>query len=256
MRRIGGDLRGCPDGADHPGDQVPARTAAEPGHLGARTCTSSRASARTEDVGEVGQGRSPGVLVLRAPARGALVGDEAFGHAGQKCSAASLGILVGSVATSKRFRRQLVDAVRSLKVGYPADLQVTMGPIIEPPQGKLLRALTKLDPGESWLVTPKQLDESGRLWSPGLKTGVRPGSFFHLTEVFGPVLGLMQAKNLAEAIEWQNATSFGLTGGLHSLDADEIAQWAEDEFRSMNGQIEYLLTECVKWRKRSGKKDE
>lgn len=37
---------------------------------------------------------------------------------------------------------------------------------------------------------------------------------------------------------------------------DEIAQWAEDEFRSMNGQIEYLLTECVKWRKRSGKKDE
>ncbi|MDO4599013.1 MAG: hypothetical protein Q4B39_02235 [[Ruminococcus] gnavus] len=37
---------------------------------------------------------------------------------------------------------------------------------------------------------------------------------------------------------------------------DEIAQWAEDEFRSMNGQIEYLLTECVKWRKRAGKKDE
>lgn len=56
---------------------------------------------------------------------------------------------MGLVATSKRFRRQLVDAVRSLKVGYPADLQVTMGPIIEPPQGKLLRALTKLDPGES-----------------------------------------------------------------------------------------------------------
>ena len=33
---------------------------------------------------------------------------------------------------------------------------------------------------------------------------------------------------------------------------DEIAQWAEDDFRSMNGQIEYLLTECVKHRK--GKK--
>ena len=30
---------------------------------------------------------------------------------------------------------------------------------------------------------------------------------------------------------------------------DEIAQWAEDDFRSMNGQIEYLLTECVKHRK-------
>ena len=34
---------------------------------------------------------------------------------------------------------------------------------------------------------------------------------------------------------------------------DEIAQWAEDDFRSMNGQIEYLLTECVKHRK--GKRD-
>ena len=32
---------------------------------------------------------------------------------------------------------------------------------------------------------------------------------------------------------------------------EEIAQWAEDDFRSMNGQIEYLLTECVKHRKRN-----
>lgn len=34
---------------------------------------------------------------------------------------------------------------------------------------------------------------------------------------------------------------------------DSIATWAEDDFRSINGQIEYLLTECVKKRKRSGK---
>ena len=34
---------------------------------------------------------------------------------------------------------------------------------------------------------------------------------------------------------------------------DEIAQWAEDEFRSMNGQIEYLLSECVRQRKKNGK---
>lgn len=33
---------------------------------------------------------------------------------------------------------------------------------------------------------------------------------------------------------------------------NEIAQWAEDDFRSMNGQIEYLLTECVKYRKNTG----
>jgi RHH-type proline utilization regulon transcriptional repressor/proline dehydrogenase/delta 1-pyrroline-5-carboxylate dehydrogenase len=149
----------------------------------------------------------------------------AFGHAGQKCSAASLAILVGSAATSPKLRRQLVDAVRSLRVGWPTDLSVTMGPVIEPPEGKLARALTTLDPGESWLVEPAPLDDSGRLWSPGLKEGVAPGSFFHRTECFGPVLGLMRARTLDEALELQNATPFGLTGGLHSLDEDEIERW-------------------------------
>lgn len=36
---------------------------------------------------------------------------------------------------------------------------------------------------------------------------------------------------------------------------NEIAQWAEDDFRSMNGQIEYLLTECVKHRKKKMRTD-
>ena len=151
----------------------------------------------------------------------------AFGHAGQKCSAASLAILVGSVGRSERFRRQLVDAVRSIRVGYPGDLSTRMGPLIEPPGDKLRRALTTLEPGETWLVEPRQLDDSGRLWSPGLREGVRPGSFFHLTEVFGPALGLMHADDLDEAIELQNATEYGLTGGIHSLDADEIDYWTE-----------------------------
>ena len=37
---------------------------------------------------------------------------------------------------------------------------------------------------------------------------------------------------------------------------NELAQWAEDDFRSINWQIEYLLTECVKYRKKHGKKEE
>ena len=151
----------------------------------------------------------------------------AFGHAGQKCSAASLGILVGSVAKSARFRRQMIDAVQSLRVGWPEDLGAVMGPVIEPPTGKLLGALTTLENGESWLVEPRRLDDSGRLWSPGLKEGVAPGSFFHMSEVFGPVLGLMHARDLDEAIAWQNATRFGLTGGIHSLDPDEVHTWLE-----------------------------
>ncbi|MCI7691679.1 MAG: hypothetical protein MSR67_04755 [Oscillospiraceae bacterium] len=36
---------------------------------------------------------------------------------------------------------------------------------------------------------------------------------------------------------------------------NELMRWAEDDFRSVNGQIEYLLTECVKWRKKSQKRE-
>ncbi|MDQ6753806.1 MAG: bifunctional proline dehydrogenase/L-glutamate gamma-semialdehyde dehydrogenase [Actinomycetota bacterium] len=151
----------------------------------------------------------------------------AFGHAGQKCSAASLVILVGSVARSNRFRHQLIDAASSLRVGYPQNPQTEMGPIIEPAAGKLRDALTTLGPGESWLVEPRKLDDTGRLYSPGVREGVRPGSYFHLTEFFGPVLGVMTARTLEEAIELQNASAYGLTAGLHTMDPAELALWLD-----------------------------
>jgi RHH-type proline utilization regulon transcriptional repressor/proline dehydrogenase/delta 1-pyrroline-5-carboxylate dehydrogenase len=151
----------------------------------------------------------------------------AFGHAGQKCSAASLVIMVGSVAKSARFRNQLIDAASSLFVGYPETATTQMGPIIEPAAGKLLKALTALDAGEAWAIEPKQLDSTGRLWSPGVRTGVKAGSNFHLTEFFGPVLGVMEAATLEEAIAMVNAIDYGLTSGLHSLDSAEIGLWLD-----------------------------
>ncbi len=149
----------------------------------------------------------------------------AFGHAGQKCSAASLVILVGSVARSERFTRQLVDAVTTLRVGVAQNPLTQMGPIIGPAEGKLLKALTVLDEGESWLVEPRQLDEN--LWTPGVKTGVAANSEFHLTEYFGPVLGVMTAATLGEAIDLQNASPYGLTAGIHSLDPREVELWTD-----------------------------
>ncbi len=155
------------------------------------------------------------------------VADSAFGHAGQKCSAASLVILVGSVATSQRFRRQLVDAVSSHRVGRPEDPSSQIGPLIGPAEGKLLRALTTLEPGQRWLIEPERIDEAGTLWRPGIRDGVQSGSEFHLTEYFGPVIGIMTVETLVDAIELVNAIDYGLTSGLQSLDQDEIAVWAE-----------------------------
>ena len=149
----------------------------------------------------------------------------AFGHAGQKCSAASLVILVGTVGRSARFRRQLVDAVTTLRVGYPDDPEAVMGPVIESPGGKLRSGLTELGEGESWILKPEQLDDQGRLWSPGVREGVKAGSEFHQTEYFGPVLGIMTARTLEDAIAAQNGSDYGLTAGIHSLDLQEIEYW-------------------------------
>jgi RHH-type proline utilization regulon transcriptional repressor/proline dehydrogenase/delta 1-pyrroline-5-carboxylate dehydrogenase len=151
----------------------------------------------------------------------------AFGHAGQKCSAASLAIVEASVYDDPDFRRQLADAVRSLRPGRPSELRTTIGPLIRVPEGPLDDALRRLGPGETWLVEPVSVDGHPRLWSPGVKLGVQPGSSFHLTECFGPVLGLMRAEDLTEAIGWQNQPAYGLTAGLQSLDPEEIRQWRE-----------------------------
>ncbi|HKJ57401.1 MAG TPA: proline dehydrogenase family protein, partial [Nitriliruptoraceae bacterium] len=170
--------------------------------------------------------------------------DSAFGHAGQKCSAASLGILVGSVADSERFRRQLVDATRSITVGDATDIATDMTPTTPPPSDKLVRGLTQLDPGESWMLEPRPLDDSGRLWSPGIRDGVAPGSWFHLTECFGPVLGLISVATLDDAIAVQNQVSFGLTGGIHSLDIDEVAAWL-DRVEVGNAYVNRVITGAI-----------
>ena len=65
----------------------------------------------------------------------------------------------------------------------------------------------------------------GVRWTPGVKLGVRPGSRFHMTECFGPVLGVMRADDLDHAIRLQNMPLFGLTGGIHSLDDREVDRW-------------------------------
>ena len=149
----------------------------------------------------------------------------AFGHAGQKCSAASLAIVEASVYDDPSFFRRLADATRTLRVGPGFELATDVGPLIDPPSDNLLRALTTLDNDESWLVEPASMDESGRLWSPGIRVGVTAGAWFHQTECFGPVLGVMRARNLTHALELQNAVEFGLTAGLQSLDSDEIDRW-------------------------------
>ncbi|MES2439522.1 MAG: proline dehydrogenase family protein, partial [Verrucomicrobiota bacterium] len=151
----------------------------------------------------------------------------AFGHAGQKCSAASLGIIEAEVYDDPGFRRRLRDAAASLCVGSAWRYGSFVTPVIREPGDALLKALTTLDDGEEWLLEPKMLDGNPRLWSPGIKLGVKPDSWFRRTECFGPVLGLVRADDLKDAIRIQNDSDFALTGGIHSLDPAEIDIWRE-----------------------------
>jgi len=149
----------------------------------------------------------------------------AFSNSGQKCSATSLLILEKEVYEDESFKQQLIDAAGSIAVGSCWNFENKMGPLIHPPKGDLNRALTQLEPGESWALEPKNVYNNPHMWTPGIKWGVQPGSFTHLTEFFGPLLGVMCAEDLEHAIEMVNQTGYGLTSGLESLDRREHDVW-------------------------------
>ncbi|MGB1259809.1 MAG: proline dehydrogenase family protein [Akkermansiaceae bacterium] len=168
----------------------------------------------------------------------------AFGHAGQKCSAASLAIIEGDLYDNPSFMRQLRDAAASLKVGSSWDASSIVTPVIRQPDSNLNRALTSLDDGEEWLLKPEMIDGNPCLWSPGIKIGIAPDSWYRRTECFGPILGLVRANDLDHAIRIQNDSDFGLTGGIHSLDVREITIW-RDKAEVGNAYINRSITGAI-----------
>ncbi|MEE3370375.1 MAG: bifunctional proline dehydrogenase/L-glutamate gamma-semialdehyde dehydrogenase [Planctomycetota bacterium] len=151
----------------------------------------------------------------------------AFGHSGQKCSATSLLLLEEEVFDDPAFREALCDATASLRVGSAWQRDSRIAPLARLPGKTLQRGLKELEPDESWALFPRQDQANPQLISPGIKWNVRPGSITHTTEFFGPVLGVMKFKKLEEAIALVNATGYGLTAGLETLDRREIDHWSE-----------------------------
>jgi RHH-type proline utilization regulon transcriptional repressor/proline dehydrogenase/delta 1-pyrroline-5-carboxylate dehydrogenase len=150
----------------------------------------------------------------------------AFSHSGQKCSATSLLLLEEEVFQDRQFMETLLDAANSLRVGSAWDLRTKIGPLVRPPRGPLLRGIKELEPKEKWLLLPRNMDDNPCSYSPGIKRDVQPGSFTHMTELFGPVLAIMKYRELSEAIELVHQTGYGLTSGLESLDDREQEFWS------------------------------
>ncbi|HEO8741579.1 TPA: proline dehydrogenase family protein [Campylobacter upsaliensis] len=145
----------------------------------------------------------------------------AFSNSGQKCSATSLLVLEDEVYEDEEFKKALVDAAASLAVGSPFVFKNKLGALCDKPSEKLIKAINELEAGEEWALKPTFINDNAHLMTPGIKYGVKKGAFTHMNELFAPLLSVIRAKDLQEAIELVNATGYGLTAGFESLDERE-----------------------------------
>ncbi|WP_373001046.1 bifunctional proline dehydrogenase/L-glutamate gamma-semialdehyde dehydrogenase [Sulfurimonas sp.] len=151
----------------------------------------------------------------------------AFNNSGQKCSATSLLILEKELYVDREFRAILLDATKSLEVGSVWDFKNRVGTLSSKVGGNLAKSLEHLSEDEEWLLEPSYVGDNPYLLKPSIKLGTKPGSFSHLNELFGPVLSVMSADNLYDAIEIVNSTGYGLTSAIETLDEREQKIWKE-----------------------------
>lgn len=149
----------------------------------------------------------------------------AYSNAGQKCSASSLLILQEELYHDKGFKHKLKDAIESLKVGNPWEFDTRVGYLSDPVNDRILKLL-KDTPDEDWFIKPEL--EGNYLLSPGLLWKVKQGDYFYETEFFGPIAGVMKAKNVQEAVKLANGVSYGLTSGITSLNPPSVDYWKEN----------------------------
>ncbi|HZZ74113.1 MAG TPA: proline dehydrogenase family protein [Pirellulales bacterium] len=141
----------------------------------------------------------------------------AFGFQGQKCSACSRCIVLAEVYDP--FVARLVAATRSLKVGPAEDPATSVGPVIDEEswlriQGWIERAASSGK--EALAVDVGPLAQQGYFVGPHIYQDVAPNAAIAQEEIFGPVLAVLRAADMTEALALANSTKYALTGGVFS----------------------------------------
>lgn len=175
----------------------------------------SRAAATGKRVQAQGGAKNPLVILPDADPdmTTKIVIDSAFGNAGQRCLAASLAILVGGAG--QEFKPALAEAARSRVVGYGLDAGVQMGPVISPQSKTRIEGLVAkgVSEGAHLLVDGRSAVipgyEGGNFIRPTILDCVPVGGTIAKTEIFGPVLGLIELDTLDEAIRLINSGEYG-----------------------------------------------
>ena len=147
-----------------------------------------------------------------------IISDSAFGCAGQRCLAVSVAVTIGDAQT--RFRDAIAESASKIKVGYGLDEGVQMGPVITPQSRQRVESLIGVGEkqGAKLLLdgrNPKiSKHERGNFVKPTILDGVPATSEITDTEIFGPVLSLVHARDLDEALAFLERSAYGNQASL------------------------------------------
>jgi malonate-semialdehyde dehydrogenase (acetylating) / methylmalonate-semialdehyde dehydrogenase len=142
-----------------------------------------------------------------------IVTDSAFGCAGQRCLAVSVAITVGDARGA--FRDSISKAAYSLKVGNGLDDGTQMGPVISKESKERVLPLVGVGVSEGAIPVLDGRDAEisneaeGNFLSPTILDGLPSSSQLAHTEIFGPVLSLIHAKSVGEAMEFLGRSLYG-----------------------------------------------
>jgi malonate-semialdehyde dehydrogenase (acetylating) / methylmalonate-semialdehyde dehydrogenase len=147
-----------------------------------------------------------------------IISDSAFGCAGQRCLAVSVAVTVGEA--QKTFRDSITEAAASLRVGNGLDEGVQMGPVITSQSKGRIESLIErgTHDGARLLLDGRHAKlagtEKGNFVKPTVLDGVSAESDLTDTEIFGPVLSLVHARDLDDALAFLDHSAYGNQASL------------------------------------------
>jgi RHH-type proline utilization regulon transcriptional repressor/proline dehydrogenase/delta 1-pyrroline-5-carboxylate dehydrogenase len=160
--------------------------------------------------------------------------DSAFGFGGQKCSAGSRAIVLDGIYD--QFLARLVEATKSLSVKAADDPGCSLGPVIDAEaKGRILKFI---EAGKKEAKLAHQTDlgalaEQGHFVPPTIFADVKENATIAQEEIFGPVLSVIRAKDLDDALRIANGTKYALTGGCYSRSPSHLEK-VKRQFRVGN----------------------
>lgn len=147
-----------------------------------------------------------------------------FTHQGQICMSANRVLVHRSLYA--KFLEKYVDRVSKLKVGDPRDPQTDIGPLMNKAQADTLTRQIQKGVAEGTSVALQGKVE-GNVASPTIFKDVKPDSYVAQNEMFGPAVCIMPFDTEQEAIDITNKSAFGLSGAIHTRDAEHGAELAK-----------------------------